>query len=74
MYGTYISHFHQASSFLLSKLLSKSKKCIVFLIAQKYIYIYIYFSLWMQKPLTAIRALDKQGGNGVTVVVQQAPV
>lgn len=26
MYGTYISHFHQASSFLLSKLFSESKK------------------------------------------------
>lgn len=73
MYGTYISHFHQASSFLLSKLLSKSKKCIVFLIAQN-IYIF-FFNLWVQKPLTAIRvvvsrsqrALVKQGGNGVAV-------
>lgn len=61
MYGTYISHFHQASSFLFSKLLSKSKgrkgeKKVLCSLSLK-IYVVGFFNLWTQKPVPAIRAV-----------------
>jgi len=59
MYGTYISHFHQASSFLLSKLHSKSKKCIVFLITQNtYIYFFKIFGPRSHHQLSGLFAVE----------------